>query len=73
VSGPLQGIVVRGPLARLTPCRPAQRINRCVVQRATRWALPAQLGVDLPDAVHAVVVTRVSRRTCVYANRITTS
>ena len=43
-SGPLPGIVVRAPFARWTQCRPAVRVSRSMVQRATetpsrrKWA-----------------------------------
>ena len=56
VSGPLPWIVVRGPFARLTPRRPAERISRSMVQRATEIPFPAQLGVELLRAVDAEVL-----------------
>jgi hypothetical protein len=54
-----------GPLGAADPVQ-ASAAHQPVRRTASHQvALPAQLGVDLPDAVHAVVVTRVSRRTCV--------
>ncbi|MEO3939288.1 hypothetical protein V3N99_21455 [Dermatophilaceae bacterium Soc4.6] len=37
VSGPMPGMVVRGPFAREIPRSPAVLINRWTVHRATRW------------------------------------
>ncbi|MEO3939248.1 hypothetical protein V3N99_21240 [Dermatophilaceae bacterium Soc4.6] len=37
VSGPVPGIVVRGPFAREIPRRPAAFISRWTVHLATRW------------------------------------